>query len=169
MQKSLCIFEVYFVSSYRKISKNTTLERLEDDIDIKLEHALSPIRANLWVTRMTRRRMARFVYTLSYRFCPRMARAVSSPSSSIILIEFNAFEQHSQSASERRPCLNLHRVIEISFDRSEKRYQLSRFSWHCIHVTDLNDILYSNFATCHNGLRQISEMEADKYSQCSSF
>jgi len=56
-----------------------------------------------------------------------MARAVSSLSSSIILIEFNAFEQHSHSAFERRIlCLNLRRVIEISYDRSEKRYQLSR-------------------------------------------
>jgi len=65
-----------------------------------------------------------------------MARAVSSLSSSIILIEFNAFEQHSHSAFERRIlCLNLRRVIEISYDRSEKRYQLSRLPRH--RTTDL--------------------------------
>jgi len=65
-----------------------------------------------------------------------MARAVSSLSSSIILIEFNTFEQHSHSAFERRIlCLNLRRVIEISYDRSEKRYQLSRLPRH--RTTDL--------------------------------
>lgn len=70
-----------------------------------------------------------YIHIHIYRFCLRMARASSSPSS-IILIELNAFEQRSSPSdvfSLYTPVLkSTDRVIEISYDRSKKRYRLSR-------------------------------------------
>jgi len=67
-----------------------------------------------------------YMYMCIYSFCLRMARASSSPSS-IILIELNAFEQRS-SPNDVFSLYCLNRVIEISYDRSKKRYRLSRVS-----------------------------------------